>query len=268
MVERVLRPSAGEARIAVVGKYTALVDSYKSIQEALIHGGIANDVKVVTEWLSSEDFEGGAGVDILKRYHGLLIPGGFGPRGVDGMLEAIRWAREHEMPFFGICLGLQCAVIEFARNVCGLEESHSSEFAEDSEDPVICLLDSQLQVTTKGGTMRLGAYPCHLAEGTRARDVYESEVISERHRHRFEVNNTYRDTLVEHGLTISGTSPDGGLVEMVEITDHPWFVAGQFHPELKSRPTRPHPLFASFVAAAASYARQDRGAQAREPARV
>jgi CTP synthase len=268
MVERVLRPASGKARIAVVGKYTALVDSYKSIQESLIHGGIANDVKVSTEWLSSEDFEAGEGVEMLKSYDGLLIPGGFGPRGVEGMLEAIRWAREHEMPFFGICLGLQCAVIEFAHNVCGLEESHSSEFAEDSSDPVICLLDSQLQVTAKGGTMRLGAYPCHLGEGTRAREIYGAEVISERHRHRFEVNNAYRDTLAEHGLTISGTSPDGGLVEMVEITEHPWFVAGQFHPELKSRPTRPHPLFASFVEAAASYARRDRGAPAREPARV
>jgi CTP synthase len=268
MVERVLRPSSGQARIAVVGKYTALVDSYKSIQEALVHGGIANDAKVVTEWLSSEDFELGEGVEMLKGYDGLLIPGGFGPRGVEGMLEAIRWAREHEMPFFGICLGLQCAVIEFARNVCGLQESHSSEFAEDSQDPVICLLDSQLQVTTKGGTMRLGAYPCHLAEGTRAREIYGSEVISERHRHRFEVNNAYRDTLAQHGLTISGTSPDGGLVEIVEITEHPWFVAGQFHPELKSRPTRPHPLFASFVEAATRYARQDRSAPAREPAQV
>ena len=268
MVERVLRPSSGGARIAVVGKYTALVDSYKSIQEALTHGGIANDVKVSIEWLSSEDFEKGEGVGMLQGYDGLLIPGGFGPRGVEGMLEAIRWAREHEMPFFGICLGLQCAVIEFARNLCGLEESHSSEFAEDSEDPVICLLDSQLQVTTKGGTMRLGAYPCHLAEGTRAREIYGAEVISERHRHRFEVNNAYRDTLVQHGLTISGTSPDGGLVEMVEITDHPWFIAGQFHPELKSRPTRPHPLFASFVEAAARYARQDRSAQVREPVQV
>jgi CTP synthase len=268
MVERVLRPTSGEARIAVVGKYTSLVDSYKSIQEALVHGGIANDVKVVIEWLSSEDFERGEGLEMLKRYDGLLIPGGFGPRGVEGMLEAIRWARKGEMPFFGICLGLQCAVIEFARNVCGLEESHSSEFAEDSEDPVICLLDSQLQVTTKGGTMRLGAYPCHLAEGTKAREIYGAEVISERHRHRFEVNNAYRDTLAEHGLAISGTSPDGGLVEMVEITEHPWFVAGQFHPELKSRPTRPHPLFASFVEAATSYALRDRRAQAREPVQV
>jgi CTP synthase len=268
MVERVLRPTSGEARIAVVGKYTSLVDSYKSIQEALVHGGIANDVKVVIEWLSSEDFERGEGLEMLKRYDGLLIPGGFGPRGVEGMLEAIRWARKGEMPFFGICLGLQCAVIEFARNVCGLEESHSSEFAEDSEDPVICLLDSQLQVTTKGGTMRLGAYPCHLEEGTKAREIYGAEVISERHRHRFEVNNAYRDTLAEHGLAISGTSPDGGLVEMVEITEHPWFVAGQFHPELKSRPTRPHPLFASFVEAATSYALRDRREQAREPVQV
>jgi CTP synthase len=268
MVERVLRPASGEAKIAVVGKYTALVDSYKSIQEALIHGGIANDVKVVPKWLSSEDVEEGEGVDMLRGYDGLLIPGGFGPRGVEGMLEAIRWAREHDMPFFGICLGLQCAVIEFARNVCGLEESHSSEFAEDSSDPVICLLDSQLQVTAKGGTMRLGAYPCHLAEGTRAREIYGAEVISERHRHRFEVNNAYRDLLCEHGLTISGTSPDGSLVEMIEITDHAWFVAGQFHPELKSRPTRPHPLFASFVESAARYSREGRAAHVREPARI
>ncbi len=156
----------------MVGKYTALVDSYKSIQEALIHGGIANDVKVRIDWLSSEQFEQGRGVELLEDYDGLLIPGGFGPRGVEGMLMAIRWARENNLPFFGICLGLQCAVVEFARNVCGLEESHSSEFAEDASDPVICLLDSQLQVTTKGGTMRLGAYPCALKEGSRAREIY------------------------------------------------------------------------------------------------
>jgi len=268
MVERVKRPSSGEARIAVVGKYTTLVDSYKSIQEALIHGGIANDVKVRTEWLSSEDFDTGDGKAILRDYDGLLIPGGFGPRGVEGMLEAIRFSRENGMPFFGICLGLQCAVIEYARNVCGLEDSHSSEFAEDSSDPVICLLDSQLQVTTKGGTMRLGAYDCVLAEGTRAREIYGADLISERHRHRFEVNNAYRDMIVQHGLTVSGTSPDGALVEMVEITEHPWFIGGQFHPELKSRPTRPHPLFASFIGAAARYARQGRSAQVREPAGV
>ena len=256
LVRRVQHPASGEARIAVVGKYTELIDAYKSVQESLIHGGIAHDAKVSIDWLLSETFEQGHGLEKLADYDGLLIPGGFGPRGVEGMLSAIRWAREHEMPFFGICLGLQCAVIEFARNVCGLPEAHSSEFAEDSADPVICLLDSQLQVTTKGGTMRLGAYPCSLAEGSRSREIYGEPEISERHRHRFEVNNQYRDVLSEHGMTISGTSPDQGLVEMIEITDHPWFVAGQFHPELKSRPTRPHPLFASFIGAAAAYAAQ------------
>ena len=169
------------------------------------------------------------------------------------MLAAVRWSRENGMPFFGICLGLQCAVIEFARNVCELKDSHSTEFIEDVSHPVICLLDSQLQVTRKGGTMRLGAYPCILGEGTKAREIYGTSKISERHRHRFEVNNDYREMLAEHGLTMSGTSPDGALVEMVEITNHRWFVAGQFHPELKSRPTRPHPLFASFIEAAASF---------------
>ena len=253
MVRRFKKPESGEARIAVVGKYTNLVDSYKSIQEALIHGGISNDVKVSVEWLSSEDFDGENHVNLLKDFQGLLIPGGFGPRGIEGMLEAVRWSRENQIPFFGICLGLQCAVIEFARNVCNLEDSHSTEFLEDASDPVICLLDSQRQVTKKGGTMRLGAYPCILGEGTAARDIYGTPEVSERHRHRFEVNNNYRDLLTDHGLTISGTSPDGALVEMVEITNHRWFVAGQFHPELKSRPTRPHPLFASFVGAVASY---------------
>ena len=268
MVNRVKHPSAGTAKIAVVGKYTDHIDSYKSIQESLIHGGIANDVKADIHWLSSEVFDNGEGVDKLNEYDGLLIPGGFGPRGVGGMLEAIRWARENQMPFFGICLGLQCAVIEFARNVCGLEESHSSEFAEASSDPVICLLDSQLQVTTMGGTMRLGAYPCVLGEGTKAREIYGVDEISERHRHRFEVNNEYRNLLTDNGMTISGTSPDGGLVEMIELTEHFWFVAGQFHPELKSRPTRPHPLFASFVGAAAAYARNQPAKPAAEPASV
>jgi CTP synthase len=268
MVARVKSPASGEVRIAVVGKYTALVDSYKSIQEALSHGGIANDVRVKTEWLSSEQFEKGRGVEILEDYDGLLIPGGFGPRGVEGMLTAIRWARENNLPFFGICLGLQCAVVEFARNACGLVESHSSEFAENAQDPVICLLDSQLQVTTKGGTMRLGAYPCHLKEGSRASEIYGASEISERHRHRFEVNNAYRELLERHGLTISGTSPDGGLVEMIEITEHPWFVAGQFHPELKSRPTRPHPLFASFIEAAVRYDERRSSPAVRETAGV
>ena len=253
MVSRFKHPESGEARIAVVGKYTNLVDSYKSIQEALIHGGISNDVKVSIEWLSSEDLDGENHVSLLKDFQGLLIPGGFGQRGIEGMLAAVRCSRVNEIPFFGICLGLQCAVIEFARNVCNLEDSHSTEFLEDASDPVICLLDSQRQVTKKGGTMRLGAYPCILGEGTAARDIYGTPEVSERHRHRFEVNNNYRDLLNDHGLTISGTSPDGALVEMVEITNHRWFVAGQFHPELKSRPTRPHPLFASFIEAAASY---------------
>jgi CTP synthase len=265
MVNRVKRPSSGAARIAVVGKYTALVDSYKSIQESLIHGGISNDVKADIEWLSSEYFIDDESVERFQDFDGLLIPGGFGPRGVEGMLAAIRWARENEMPFFGICLGLQTAVIEFARNVCGLEESHSSEFAETSADPVICLLDSQLQVTTKGGTMRLGAYPCALGEGTRARAIYDTPEISERHRHRFEVNNEYRDLLIQNGMTLSGLSPDGGLVEMIELTDHPWFLAAQFHPELKSRPTRPHPLFASFIEAAAQYAQRKGAAPVEEP---
>ena len=184
------------------------------------------------------------------------------------MLEAIRWARERDVPFFGICLGLQCAVIEFARNVCGIEEANSSEFREDGPDPVIALLDSQLKVTKKGGTMRLGAYPCVLAEGSRAREIYGVPRISERHRHRWEVNNEYRDTMVAHGLTISGTSPDGGLVEMIEITEHAWFVAGQFHPELKSRPTRPHPLFASFIEAAAKQAARDSRTPVEQPVGV
>jgi CTP synthase len=184
------------------------------------------------------------------------------------MLAAIRWAREKEMPFFGICLGLQCAVIEFARNVCGLEESHSSEFTEKVSDPVICLLDSQLQVTTMGGTMRLGAYPCALGEGTRAREIYDAPEVSERHRHRFEVNNEYRDLLTDNGMALSGLSPDGGLVEMIELTEHPWFIAAQFHPELKSRPTRPHPLFASFIEAAAQYAEQKETAPVEEPVGV
>ena len=254
MVERIKQPARGEVRIAVVGKYTDLVDAYKSVQESLIHGGIANEVGVQIDWLSSEMFEHDAGAERLQAYDGLLIPGGFGPRGIEGMLTAIRWAREHELPFFGICLGLQCAVIEFARSVVGLTESHSSEFAESSPDPVICLMDSQRNVTTKGGTMRLGAYRAELRPGSRAAEIYGASEISERHRHRFEVNNAYRDRLETGGMTISGTSPDGKLVEMIEVAGHPWFIACQFHPELKSRPMAPAPLFASFIEAAARHA--------------
>jgi CTP synthase len=248
IVERIKHPANESVRIAVVGKYTSLVDSYKSIQEALIHGGIAHDTGVEIDWLSSEAIDDDA--ELLTRYDGVLIPGGFGGRGIAGMVEAVRPLREHGVPFFGICLGLQCAIIEFARNVCGLADADSSEFAPDAEHRVISLLDSQLKVTDKGGTMRLGAYPCRLADGTRARDIYGEEEISERHRHRYEVNNAYRERLGEAGLSFSGTSPDGGLVEIIELPEHPFFIATQFHPELKSRPTRPHPLFAAFVGAA------------------
>ncbi|MEZ4414697.1 MAG: CTP synthase [Gemmatimonadota bacterium] len=250
MVETSMHPHRGAVRIAVVGKYTSLVDSYKSVQQALLHGGIANDVGVEIDWLSSEAFDESSAASRLAPYDGLLIPGGFGPRGVEGMVAAIRHARESGLPFFGICLGLQCAVIEFARNVCGLVESHSLEFAEDSPHPVICLMDSQQNVTRKGGTMRLGAYRADLEPGSLAARIYGQSSISERHRHRFEVNNDYRALLEQHGLKVSGVWPDGGLVEIIELPQHPWFLAGQFHPELKSRPMRPHPLFASFIAAA------------------
>jgi CTP synthase len=233
-----------------VGKYVSLVDSYKSVQEALVHGGIANDVKVKIDWLSSEDFEGGRGAEKLREYHGLLIPGGFGVRGVEGMLAAIGWARENGLPFFGICLGLQTAVIEFSRTVCGIQGAHSAEWDDRTADPVICLMDSQRQVTDLGGTQRLGAMTARLRAGSRAAEIYGSQEISERHRHRYEVNNAYREALEEKGLRISGVSPDENLVEMVEIPAHPWFVATQAHPELKSRPDQPHPLFPSFIAAA------------------
>jgi CTP synthase len=250
MVELIRDPPRGRVKIAVVGKYTDLVDSYKSVQEALIHGGIANEVGVDIDWLSSEEFEKSGPAERLSDYHGVLIPGGFGARGVEGMLSAIRWLRESGRPFFGICLGLQCAVIEFARNVSGVNTSHSLEFDPDTTDPVICLMDSQREVTQMGGTMRLGAYPAVLREGTRAREAYGTGEISERHRHRYEVNPDFRARLEADGLVISGISPDGRLVELVELTDHPWFVGCQFHPELKSRPTRPHPLFSSFIRAA------------------
>ena len=253
LVSRLKNPSNGVVRIAVVGKYVALIDSYKSVQEALIHGGIAADAKVRIDWLSSEDFENGEGAEKLAGYHGLLIPGGFGVRGVEGMLSAIRWARENGLPFFGICLGMQTAIIEFSRTVCGIEEAHSAEWERTTSDPVICLMDSQRQITDLGGTMRLGAYTARLQPGSRAAEIYGTLEISERHRHRYEVNNVYREALGEHGMQFSGLSPDGNLVEMIELPSHPWFVATQAHPELKSRPDQPHPLFASFVAAAAAH---------------
>jgi CTP synthase len=266
MVERIRSPRGGPVKIAVVGKYTELVDSYKSIQQSLIHGGIANDVGVDIEWISSERFESDYDVGELDANHGILIPGGFGQRGIEGMVKAIQWAREGGVPFFGICLGLQCAVIEFARNVAGLEYSHSFEFDKESPHPVICMMDSQLKVTTKGGTMRLGAYPAQLIDGSRVRSIYGTGEISERHRHRYEFNNEYRAPFEENGMVFSGLSPEGQLVEMIEIPDHPWFIGCQFHPELKSRPTRPHPLFASFVEAAARRAGQHDSEETPEPA--
>jgi len=250
MVDRIRHPSDGEVRIAMVGKYTELVDAYKSVNEALVHGGTAHDVGVQIDWISAENFENGESLDWMESYHGLLIPGGFGERGIEGMLRVIAWARTHDLPFFGICLGLQCAVIEYARNVVGLDDSHSVEFADDTDDPVICLMDSQRQVTDMGGTMRLGAYPCVIREGSRAHEAYGTLEISERHRHRYEVNNNYREALGDAGMAFSGQSPDGNLVEIGELPDHPWFLGCQFHPELKSRPMRPHPLFAGFIGAA------------------
>jgi CTP synthase len=252
MVHRVLQPHQ-RVRIAVVGKYTDFVDSYKSVQESLIHGGIANDVGVDISWVSSDSFtDADTSRDILDTYDGLLVPGGFGVRGVEGMVDAIREARESGVPFFGICLGMQTAIIEFARNVCGLDDSHSSEFAPECDNAVISLMESQQHVTDMGGTMRLGAYPCRLTRGSRAADVYGVAEVSERHRHRYEVSNAYRDLFVQHGMRLSGLSPDGQLVEVVELPEHPYFIGCQFHPELQSRPTRPHPLFAGFIAAAAT----------------
>ena len=249
LVQRVLVPHE-RVRIAVVGKYTDYADSYKSVHEALIHGGIANDVGVDIQWMSSDDFSSRERADqILRNVDGLLVPGGFGVRGVEGMVEAIRGARETGLPFFGICLGMQTAIIEFARNVCGLDDSHSSEFAPECDNPVISLMESQQHVTDMGGTMRLGAYPCRLTRGSRAAEIYGQPEVSERPRQRYEVSNKYRDLFVQNGMRLSGLSPDGQLVEIIELPAHPWFIGCQFHPELQSRPTRPHPLFAGFVAA-------------------
>jgi CTP synthase len=253
MVQHITNPRE-RVKICVVGKYTDYIDSYKSVQEALIHGGIANDVGVDLAWTSSDLFTSPERArEILAGYHGLLVPGGFGVRGVDGMVEAIRAARELSIPFFGICLGMQVAIIEFARHVMGLGDSHSSEFAPECSDPVVSLMDSQRDVTDMGGTMRLGAYPCRLQRGSKAAEVYGQPEVSERHRHRYEVSNRYRDALIEHGMRLSGLSPDDSLVEMIELPSHPYFIGCQFHPELQSRPLRPHPLFAGFVAAAARY---------------
>jgi CTP synthase len=245
-----LRNPEHEISIALVGKYAEHRDAYKSIYEALDHGGIAHRTQVRVQPIKSEDIEREGAERLLAGFDGLIVPGGFGERGVEGKVEAIGFARERRMPFLGICLGMQCAVIDVARNSAGLTGAHSTEFARDTPYPVICLMEEQRGVLEKGGTMRLGAQPAVLTEGTKSAAAYGRRNISERHRHRYEFNPKYRERLEQAGLVIAGTSPDGSLAEIVELADHPWFVAVQFHPEFKSKPTAAHPLFAGFVAAA------------------
>ena len=257
---RKIKEPKHEVTIAIVGKYTGLKDSYKSLMEALIHGGIANDCRVNLNWIDSEEIEVHGPEKYLSEADGILVPGGFGYRGIEGKVKAIKFAREKKIPYFGICLGMQCAVIEFARNVCGLS-ANSTEFDLNTKDPVIYLMERwydfnkervevRSETSHKGGTMRLGSYPCVLEPNTHASRAYNVKELSERHRHRYEFNNAYKGILTRHGLKISGLSPDGELVEMVEIEDHPWFLGCQFHPEFKSRPTDPHPLFRAFIGAA------------------
>ena len=234
----------------MVGKYTKLRDSYLSVTESLKHGGFANNVEVDIDYVDSEKITDENAKEILEKYDGILVPGGFGKRGIEGMISAIKYAREENVPFLGICLGMQMAVVEFARNVTNLKDANSAEFSENTKNPVIHIMDNQKNVKDKGGTMRLGAYPCVIDKGTRAYKLYGEEKISERHRHRYEFNNDYRDIFKEKGLVISGLSPDGLLVEMVENKNHPFFVGVQFHPEFKSRPDRPAPLFKAFIEAA------------------
>jgi CTP synthase len=253
LVDRILRPKR-RVTIGFVGKYVKLVESYKSLNEALIHGGVANETAVSIQHIDSEAIERDGAAAHLSDVDAILVAPGFGARGTEGKIDAIRFARERGIPFFGICFGMQMAVVEFARNVCGLVQANSSEVMETTPHPVIDLMHEQRAVTEKGATMRLGAYPCVLRDGSKARDAYRAAEISERHRHRWEVNNNYRDTLEKHGMVLSGVSPDGRLVEMIELPDHPYFVACQFHPEFKSRPLEPHPLFVRFVAAAVARA--------------
>ncbi len=235
--------------VAIVGKYVDLVDAYKSLHEALKHGGFSNNAKVDLRYIDSEEIEAKGAAPLLDGADAILVPGGFGQRGIEGKIAAVRYAREHRLPFFGICLGLQVAVIEFARNVCGISDANSVEFTE-TPNPVIHLMEEQKDIHRKGGSMRLGAYPCKLLPGSLASQIYEQEQISERHRHRYEFNNAYRQIFADQGLVFSGCSPDGQLVEMIELPSHPWFIGCQFHPEFKSKPFAPHPLFSSFIAAA------------------
>lgn len=246
IVDKIKNPKQSTT-IALVGKYVELQDAYMSVVESLRHAGIYHESAINIKWVCSEDEDDI--IEQIKDVDGILVPGGFGNRGIEGKINAIKYARENKIPFLGICLGMQCSVIEFARNVVGLKDANSSEFLEDGPYPVIDLLPEQKDIEEMGGTMRLGLYPCKLKESTLSHVAYEDEIIYERHRHRFEFNNEFREKLIEKGLIISGTSPDGRLVEIIEIKDHPWFVATQFHPEFKSRPNRPHPLFRDFIAA-------------------
>ena len=249
IVEIEMNPKA-EVKIALVGKYVELKDAYLSVAESLKHAGIANEAKVEIDWVHSEHLNEENVEESLKDADGILIPGGFGDRGVEGKILATKYARENKIPFLGICLGMQLAVVEFARNVAGLKDAHSSELDPETTNPVIDLMPEQKDIEDLGGTMRLGTYPCKIYEGTKAKEAYKEDLIYERHRHRYEFNNHFREILAEKGLMISGISPDERLVEIIELKDHPWFVAGQFHPEFKSRPTRPHPLFRNLVKAA------------------
>jgi CTP synthase len=238
------------ANIAICGKYVQLQDAYKSIVESFVHAGVVNNAKVKLKWVDSENVTPDNQEEIFGDVNGILIPGGFGERGIEGKLAAIQYARQSDLPFFGICLGLQCAIIEFARNICDLKNANSSEFDPNCPHQVIHIMESQKSIRDMGGTMRLGTYPCIIKENTLVHQAYEETLISERHRHRYEVNNDYRTILQEHGIVFSGLSPDGNLIEMIELTDHPYFLGCQFHPELKSRIMRAHPLFVSFIKAA------------------
>jgi CTP synthase len=250
MLENAVTPKNGVVKIGVVGKYISLRDAYKSVYEALNHAGIANSVKVSIKMIESEDIEKKNEAGFLSDVDGILVPGGFGSRGIPGMIEAIKYAREEKIPFLGICLGMHCAVIEFARNVCNMTDAHGAEFSTTTKYPVIDLMEDQKLVTAKGGTMRLGSYPCILREDTFSRKAYGVQEISERHRHRYEFNTKFLKTFTDNGFVIAGTSPDKKLVEIVELRDHPWFVACQYHPEFKSTPLKAHPLFKDFIIAA------------------
>jgi CTP synthase len=258
MLDRIRNP-ANEVTIGFVGKYVKHRDAYKSVYESLDHAGIHHNARVRVVRIDSEKLAAEGAAKLLGGVDGLLVPGGFDKRGIEGKIEAIRFARENGLPFFGICLGLQCATIEFSRNVVGLADANSTEFNQSTPHPVVCLLDAQRKITQIGGTIRLGAFDCRLVPGSRAHAAFRADLISERHRHRYEVNNDYRARLEVAGMRFSGTSPDGSLVEVIELPDHPWFVGIQSHPEFKSKPTQPHPLFRDFIGAGLEHRRARKG---------